>query len=270
MKKNILITAIIILFTLAWVIGPMAGCAKKKPNYQYGSQLKKGTPEFTLNEAIFYLNSGKMDLAEKKLLETLKMNPTMALAINALGIVYLNKRDFPKAIQYFTQVVRTNPEYYDAYNYLGVTYSEMGEYTLAKENLLIAANGAKYQTPENAFANLAMLEIREKKYNTALRYIDKGLAKNDRFAPLSNLKGIVLENEEKYNEALQWYNRAISLLTEPEATYLINIGRVYSKMGQKDKALDFLEKALGKALTKEMKDEIHKLIADLDKREKTN
>lgn len=266
MKKNALITTIIVLFTLALVIGPMAGCAKKKTSNSYNDRLKKGSAEFTLNEAIFYLNSGKMDMAEKKLLETLKLNPTMALAINALGIVYLNKRNFPKAIQYFTQVVRTNPEYYDAYNYLGITYSEMGEYTLAKENLLIAANGSKYQTPENAFANLAMLEIREKKYSTAMRYIEKGLEKNDRFPQLSNLKGIVLENEEKYNEALQWYNRAISQLTEPDATYLINIGRVYSKMGKKDKALDYLEKALGKALSKTQKDEIHKMIADLEKK----
>lgn len=265
MKKNLVFTAIIIMCCVVLVCGPMTGCAKKKANYQYGDRMKKGTPEFTLNEAIFYLNSGKLDLAEKKLLETLKMNPTMALAINALGIVYLNKRDFPKAVQYFTQVVRTNPEFYDAYNYLGVTYSEMGEYNLAKENLLIAANGAKYQTPENAYANLAMLEIREKRYNTAMRYIDKGLARNDRFALLSNLKGVVLENQEKYNEALQWYNRALSQTTEPEATYLINIGRVYTKMGQKDKALDFLEKALGKTTVKEVKEQIHKMIAELDK-----
>ena len=265
MNKNIVITTIMFVLASLLLIGPMAGCAKKKAPSQYGAHLKKGTAEFTLNEGLFYLNSGNMEMAEKKLLETLKKNPTMALAINALGIVYLNKRDFKKAIDYFTQVVRTNPEYYDAYNYLGVTYSEMGEYTLAKENLLTAASGAKYQTPENAYANLAMLEIREKKYNTAMRYIDKGLVKNDRFPPLSNLKGIVLENQEKYNEALQWYRRAISLLTEPEATYLINIGRVYVKMGQKDKALDTLEKALGRALTKEMKDEIHKLIAQLDK-----
>jgi len=218
-----------------------------------------------MNEAIFHLKAGNLDLAEKKLLKALKKNPTLMPAVNALGIVYLNKREFQKALKYFKQVSRTQPDYYDVYNYIGVVYTELGDYDIAKENLLMAANADKYTTPENAFANLAMLEIKQKRYDSAMRYINKGLQKNDHFAPLSNLKGIVLEQRKKYKEAMLWYKQALTLLTEPDVTYLINLGRVYSKMGDKGKALDTLERALSKAFTPNIKEEIHKLINQMEK-----
>jgi Tfp pilus assembly protein PilF len=264
--KTSFTSIVLFIFVLVLVVLPFSGCSGQKQARNYPGQLKPGTAEFILNEGIFYLNSGNLAMAEKKLKKALKKKPTMLAAVNALGIVYLNKRDFKNAIKYFTQVVRMNPQYYDAYNYLGVLYTEMGEYNLAKENLLIAANATLYRTPENAFANLANLEIRQKKYESALRYIDKGLQKNDRFAPLCNLKGIVLENQKKYISAIRWYERAITLLTEPDVTFLINIGRVYSTMGYKDKALDTLEKALSKALTQELKVRIRKMIVELEKK----
>jgi tetratricopeptide (TPR) repeat protein len=267
MKKSFIsLTTVLMVAVLAGFLFMFTGCSGKKKSTQYPGRLKPGSAEFILNEGIFYLNSGNLNMAEKKLLKALKKKPTMVAAINALGVVYLNKQDFKKAIKYFTQVVRTNPEYFDAYNYLGVIYIEMGEYNLAKENLLVAANAKGYRTKENAYSNLAMLEIRRKKYDAALRYVDKGLLRNERFAPLSNLKGVILENRQKYKEALLWYKRAISLLTEPDVTFLVNIGRLYSKMGKKDKALDTLEQALGKAPTDRLKKQIRQLIADLDKK----
>jgi Tfp pilus assembly protein PilF len=251
----------IFLFVLSSVIG---GTPKKK-NPRYPNRLKPGTPEYLLHEGIFYLNTGNLTLAEKKLLKALKKKPTLIGAVNGLGIVYLQKQDFKKSIGYFNQVIRTNPDSYDAYNYLGVAYTELGEYNLAKENLLRAANAEKYKTPENAFVNLAMLEIRQDRYDAAMRYVQKGLEKNDRFPPLCNLMGVILEHQEKFPEALKWYEKALSLLTEEDVTFMVNLGRVYSKLGKKDKALDTLEKALSKAYSPQLKEQIRTLIKGLEK-----
>jgi tetratricopeptide (TPR) repeat protein len=264
MKRSLSVN-ILILCLVAMLMFTTVNC-KKKAASKYPGQMTPGSPEFLLNEGIVYLNSGNLEMAEKKLKKALKKKPMMLSATNALGIVYLNQRQFSKAITHFTKVVRTNPDHFDAYNYLGVTYTEMGEYNLAKENLLKAANATKYRTPENAFANLANLELKYKRYEAALRYVDKGLQKNDRFPPLSNLKGIILENKKEYKKALLWYERAVSLLTEPDVTFLINIGRIYTKLGDNSKALDVLEKALGKATTPQLKTQIHKMIANLDKK----
>jgi Tfp pilus assembly protein PilF len=243
------------------------GCTSKNRPTRYPSQrVKPGSAEAYLNEGIFYLNTGNIDMAEKKLLKALKKKPTLVLAINGLGIVYLNKREFRKSLDYFKKVINLNPSYYDAYNYIGVVYTELGEYSLARENLLIAANADKYKTPENAYVNLTLLEIRQSRFDAALRYVEKGLEINERFAPLSNLKGVILENQGKYTEALQWYEKALSYLTEEDASYLVNIGRVYIKMNQKDKALDVLEKALTKAYTEEMKTQIRDMIKGIEKK----
>ena len=67
---------------------------------------------------------------------------------------------------------------------------------------------------------------------------------------MNNLMGVILENQEKYKDALKWYEKALSQLTTEDATFLVNIGRVHSKLGNNDKALDVLEKALTKAFIK--------------------
>lgn len=267
-KKPIMKQMPLFIFTLIFLFflsSSFPGCSKKNTGAKYPGQLKPGSAEYILNEGIFYLNAGNIKMAEKKLLRALKKKPTLLPAVNALGIVYLNKREFDKALEYFKKVIRINPKYYDAYNYLGVIYTETGKYNLAKENLLMAANAEKYRTPENSFVNLAQLEIRQKKFESALRYVEKGLDKNDRFAPLHNLKGVVLENQEDYRGALSSYEKALSLLTEGDVVYMINVGRIYTKMGQKSKALDILEKAFSRAYLPQQRTQIREMIKDIEK-----
>lgn len=256
---------LILFLTVSILVFGVWNCSKKNSGTPYPRQLKPGTPEFFVNEAIFYLNGGDIDAAEVRFQKALKKKPTMITAINGMGIVMLNKRQFQKAKEYFRQVVRMSPKYYDAYNYLGVVYLEMKEYDLAKENLLIAANAAKYRTPENAFVNLGWLEIRQGRYEAARRYVEKGLSMSERFPPLMNLMGVIFENQKKYAKAIQWYERALSALTEEDVSYLINIGRVYLKLKQKDKAMDILERALPKAFNPQLKQQIRDMLEKAEK-----
>jgi Tfp pilus assembly protein PilF len=239
-------------------------CAKKKAQ-NYPGQLKPGSAEYYLNQGILYLNAGNIDLAEKNLLQALKKNPSLVGAINGMGIVYLNRREFDKAVRNFRRVISLNPNSFDAYNYLGVIFTETNKYELARENFLVAANAEKYRTPENAYANLARLELTQNKLDSAMRYVEKGLEKNKSFAPLYNLKGIIFETKEEYKKSLYYYEKALSLLTVEDVSYLVNIGRLYSKMGEKNKALDTLERALSKAYSPQLKDQINKLIKEVEK-----
>ena len=227
-------------------------------------QIKPDSAEYFANLGVGYLNAGQLDQAENSLHKALQKNPALVPALHALSLVYVYRRDFVKAVDTLNRLLLESPDFYDAYNLLGTIYTEQGNYQLAKEKLLLAANAEEYLTPENAFANLAVLEIKFEKYTAALRYAEKGLLFNRKFAPLYNLKGLALENLNEYVQAQENYDKAISLLARPDSVYLINSARVAARLGDKQKALNNLEQAMGNAQSAEQKTEIMKLIRQLD------
>ena len=132
--------------------------------------------------------------------------------------------------------------------------------------MLTAANAQKYRTPENAYFNLANLEMRRGRVDAALRYVDKGIKTNKFFAPLYNVKGMILENKKKYEDALYNYKKSLTLLEEENVFYLINVGRIHGLMGHKNEALDALERAMVKAPTAPIRNQIQALIKQLEKK----
>ncbi len=240
----------------------LLSCGGSRPRTAPG-QLQPGSAEYLANEGIGYLNNGKLGLAADRLEAALKKNPRLVPALNGMALVHVYRREFPKAVDLLERLLQISPQFYDAYNLLGTAYSEIGDYERAKENLLIAANAQEYQTPENAFANLAMLEIKFNKHDSALRYAEKGLLLNRRFAPLFNLKGQALENLGRLPEAGESFDRALLLLPAPDPLILVNGARVAARLGQRRKALDQLEQALGITQDEALKTEIMRLIKGL-------
>jgi tetratricopeptide (TPR) repeat protein len=240
-------------------------CGGGQPRTAPG-QLQPGSAEFLANEGIGYLNEGRLDVAADRLEAALKKNPRLVPALNGMALVHVYRREFPKAVDLLNRLLQVSPKFHDAYNLLGTVYSEMGDYEQAKEKLLIAANAEEYQTPENSFANLAMLEIKFGKHESALRYAEKGLQLNRRFAPLFNLKGLALENLNRLPEAAESFIRALALLPAPEPLILVNSARVAARLGEKKKALDQLEQALGRTQDAALKAEIIRMIREVEGR----
>jgi Tfp pilus assembly protein PilF len=253
----------VIIFSLIALLA-IAGC-RSRVN-QLPSHLRPGSPDYLVNEGIIALNADMLPEAEKNFLRAVKKKPDLVSALYGLGIVYISMGNIDKAEVYFKKALQFSPDSADAHNYLGIIYTEKGQYEPAKENLLIAANSGTYSTPENAYANLAMLEIRHNKFDSAKRYIERGIEKNKQFPPLLNAYGIVLENEGRLTEAIFYYDRALSTLGKDDVSYLINLGRVYSKTGRKEQALDILEKALSRAPTDEVREQVRNMIKDLGKK----
>ncbi|MDY0296279.1 MAG: tetratricopeptide repeat protein [Acidobacteriota bacterium] len=254
-----------------WIVIPLllTACAKRGPTMP--GQLKPGSAEYILNEGVFYLNQGQIDQARAKIQESLKKKPNSKAAHYSMGVVYTYLRDFPAAIKHFKTVLNLDPEYWDAYNSLGLVYTETGEFDLARQYLLKAATSDKYRNPENAYVNLAMLEIKRDSYDNALRYIDKGIEENRNFAPLHNLRGIVLEKQGNLEDALYHYKKALSFLTEEDANILVNVARTHHLLGQKKKAMDLLDQALGLAKDEFTIQRIRALIREVEgKQEKKN
>jgi tetratricopeptide (TPR) repeat protein len=255
MNKNNVIFSILILAVLSFT-----HCAKR----QNAMEPKLSGPELIMNEGFSYLNVGDYAKAEEKLKKAVEKKPSLFLAINGLGIIYLNQRKLDLAIDYFSRVLTLNGEFVDAHNSLGIAYTEKGDFLNAKRHFLIAANNKLYSTKENAYLNLANLEIKREKYQAALRYVEKGLAHNDEFAPLFNMKAIAYEYLEDLPNAIANYKKALSLLAAEDATYLYNLGRAYHKAGQKQQAFDALEKALANTTSNSLIEQINQLINTIE------
>lgn len=229
---------------------------KTIPNY-----MRKGTLEYHTNQGNMHLNHGSLNIAMEQFKKALKKNPGYLRASMGLGIVYLKQTKFKESLSIFTEVAKRYPSNADAFNFIGIIHTELGNYELAKENYLIAANSDKYSTPENAFLNLALLEIKLKRHNNALRYIEKGLVKNPEFVSLYNLRGSIFEQKGFYKKAVYNYERALQLSMLKDINIKINIARGYIKMGQSIKAINLLEKMLGETPSAE----VRKLIASMIK-----
>jgi Tfp pilus assembly protein PilF len=241
----------------------LLACGGGQPRTAPG-QPQPDSAEYLANQGLGYLNAGQLDLAERSLHKALQKKAELVPALHALGLVYMYRRDLARAIETLNRLLRVSPKFYDAYNLLGTIYTEQGDYQQAKEKLLLAANAEEYLTPEYAFANLAVLEIKFEKYDAALRYAEKGLLLNRRFAPLYNLKGLALENMKELAQAMENYDKALALLNRPDSGYLINSARVAAKLGDKKKALNNLELAMGNTQDVAQKAEIMKMIRQLD------
>ncbi len=256
MNKN----ALLPLIALAALL---TACAGRRPQTIPG-QLAPDSPEFLLNEGVLLLNSGQLAQAEAKLKAALAKNPRLVNAHNTLGLVYVYRRDLPKAVACFDKTIELNPHYYDAYNALGMVYTELGEYDKAKANLLIAANAPDYITPENAWVNLALLEMKFAKPESAQHYVEKGLRVNKRFGPLYTLRGTLLENQQKLAEALDDFERAATL-PAASADPLIGAARVLAKMGEKQKAIEKLENALSRIKDPAEKQAVLQMMQDIER-----
>lgn len=251
------------LLLLPLLLGGLA-CGKKAAPLLQPPKDRPGSANYLCSEGMRLLNSGDMAQAGNRFQAALAKDPNHADATLGLGIVHLNSREFESSLACFERLKQLTPDSLDVYNYLGIIYMELQRYDRAREHLLIAATSSKYETPENAYANLALLELKQNNLEAAMRYIGKGLEKKKSFALLHSLAGRVYQAQKKLPEALASYERASSILFGNDLGLLMQIARIHAQMGNRDKAMDLLESSLGKAGTDQERQAVLNLIAEIN------
>jgi Tfp pilus assembly protein PilF len=200
---------------------------EKDPQYQYEKAviaMKYGLPE----QAIDYVNLA------------LSLDPRHYQSLDLLGLIHLQAKDYRRAADALEKCLEVKPDFIDAINRLGTTYYELGEKDKAEQayQKSLALDG-------NAFAsfNLAKLRLEENKLQDALDYVDKSIQKVGRQAGAYNLKGVILNQMERYPEAISSFQTALAL-TPNDVNVNVNLGIAFMNARQYDKSLEVLEKAL--------------------------
>jgi tetratricopeptide (TPR) repeat protein len=199
-------TAAVLLLSLT-----LSFCASQE---QKVDKEREQNPKYQYNAGIFYLNNGQPDEAIKYLEKALTLQPNFDLALDGMGLAHTMKGNFKEAIKYFNQCLIANPTLTDAHNHLGSVYQELDMLSEAEEQFQAAVADETYHSRELPLYNLARLYYIQEKNELALEYVDRALNANSSLAMALNLKGLIYERTERFQDAIVCYQDALRLLPQ--------------------------------------------------------
>ena len=257
MKRTILI--------LLAIAGGLTACA---PSQKQIEAQRERDPQYQYEKAVVCMQYGLRDEAFPYLNRAIALDPRHYLAFNLLGLAYMMKGNLPEAVKAFQSCVGVAPaNFSEVHNNLGTALQESSQTEAAE-----AAFKKAYEIDQNynASYNLAKLYYGQAKLEAALEYVRKSLLKYDRSLLAWNLQGLVLDSQEKYEDAIACYQQALKIIPgEPNVSF--NLATSLYKSGQVGRARDLLEKtraALEKMApgTAPKNDEVKARIQDLLKK----
>ncbi|MFW6159674.1 MAG: tetratricopeptide repeat protein [Acidobacteriota bacterium] len=248
---------IILAFCLQFVV-----CASSNKNIQ---QKREEDPRYQYNMGLFYLNNGNADEAIKCFHKSLQKEPSSFLTHNAMGLAYLMKHELEKSLQYFKKTLQINPKFSEAHNYLGTVYQEMGMLDEAEKEYRFAIADLEYKSKELPYYNLARLSLLKEEREEALTYVDRALEYNKSLVMAYNLKGIILERMEKFEEAIESYKSGLKYAPD-DMDLQFNLAVAHFKNNEQDKAKNIFEKLALQSPDPEMKVKINEYLSLINRK----
>jgi tetratricopeptide (TPR) repeat protein len=254
MKKYTLLVTLVCL-TLCFCSSPekkIEEAREKDPRYQY-------------NVGVFYLNNGQPDEAIKYLNKALALQPGFDVALDGLGLAYTMKGEFQTAASYLEKSLAVNPRLTDAHNHLGTVYQEMGMLDEAAQQFRLAVADETYHSRELPYYNLARLYYIQEKNEEAMEYVDRAILINKRLIMAHNLKGLIYERMERYQDAVLCYQAAIKLAPDEEINLEYNLASALYKNGDLERAKELFVKLRPRVADPEIKANINKYLELIEK-----
>lgn len=145
------------------------------------------------------------DKAIKQYKEAIKKKEDWAYAHDRLGWAYYRNKKYDMAMKEYKRALELYPNYTPALNGIAAIYDERYQYALSeayyKRYMKIDPCGFVY-------SNLAILYIKQGKYNKALEIIDRGLKITPNDAHSYYIKGAVFLYKREYDKAIESYKKA--------------------------------------------------------------
>jgi tetratricopeptide (TPR) repeat protein len=260
-------TALIIIICLNLIV-----CASTQKKLK---KEREKDPEYQYNLSLVHLRNGDFDEAIRILNKALALKPNYNHALCTLGLAYSMKGEFQESINQLKKCLDIDPSMTDAHNYLGVAYQELGFLEEAEKEFKIAILDTKYKSRELPYYNLARIYLTRGNLQEALDHVDRALLFNANFRLAHNLKGMILERQLKYAEAIESYLKALrnlqadssmgsaDLAVEYWVTINFNLGVAYFKNNELQKAKDVFVNIYPKVTDPEMKKQIEKYLKDI-------
>jgi tetratricopeptide (TPR) repeat protein/TolB-like protein len=257
--------------------------------YQHALQLNPNDASALKGMAKSYENAGRMADAEKAFEKAAALQPNNWTGYNDLAAFYHQQGKYPQAIAAFKQALQLTPDNAELYFNLGATYIDQGgaqSMPLAEQAL---KKSISLNPNYVAYANLGFLYSNEKRYSESASATEQALRLNDKDYMVWNDLMIAYEGANEPDKAATARKRAEQLAEKVVATrpqdaltqstlatmyaedkdtakaeskiatslalapndpnVLSNVGEAYEFLGDRTKALQYLEKAVNKGYT---------------------
>ncbi len=248
--------------TLIAVLISLVSCASSQKKLE---QAREKDPQYQYNVGLFYLNSNNVDEAIKYLNRSLALNPRYHLALNALGLAQSIKGNLEEAIKLYLKCLEIVPSFSEARNNLGTVYQELGYIDRAEDAFRQVIEDPSYAHKELPYYNLARLSFIRNDLERALFYVENAIKLNNRFHMGHNLKGLILENQNRLNEAIDCFRQAVKIVPD-DVNYNFNLGEAYFKNGEFKQAGEILEKIAPGVIEREMKEKLDSYLKTIKNR----
>ncbi|MCK4812347.1 MAG: tetratricopeptide repeat protein [Candidatus Marinimicrobia bacterium] len=219
-----------------------------RDNFDKASILAPGVEKYTkaknilagniIQEAKKSISMNDLATAERKTLTSLRINPEFGYAYYILGYIKLKSGDITAAIENFEKAVKYDPGIHSAWYNLGSTYRRTKQYSKAEDALLHAIElEPKYA---KAYTTLAQTYVAINKLKEAEKNFIKSIALDPNSAAARESYGELLNNQERYAEAIIHLTESAKLIQNPKKRYLTNyrLAYAYNRSNNYRKALD--------------------------------
>jgi superkiller protein 3 len=213
-----------------------------------------------------YLRLSQLERAETSFTDAIKMDPDMADAYNALGVVLSNRRRYDVALELFTNALELNSNDAGfrinialAYHLQGRSEDAETAYQLAVDtnrdfagvlDFLSGGRAAKRggTDPLQRIASEKTYEdgaafLRLNRMDRASETLDRALSLDPNNAEALNAKGVIATKQHRYDEALALYKRASGIRPD-NAGFQANMAITYHLQGKKAAAIQAYRKSV--------------------------
>lgn len=228
-------------------------------------------PKYQYNMGLVYLNQSNIDpknidVAINYFVKALSLNTQYYLAWNAIGIAQSLKGNLQESAKAYQKCLEIYPEFTEARNNLGTIYQELNQLDKAEAEFQKVVADLTYQTREVAYFNLARLYLIQNRLDLAYENVQKAIQIKPRLAMAHNLKGTILDKENKPEEAMASYEQAVKIVPE-DILFNYNLAVAYYNIKEPAKAKSLFLKISPHVVDPEMKVKVSQYLKDLGERE---
>jgi len=166
--------------------------------------------------------------------KALELDDRLAEAHTSLGSLLSWQWDWPRAEEEFAKALRSNPNYATTHHWYSIHLLSLGRLGEAIKELKIAGELDPLSPMIHAYAGVVYLIARQ--YDVALKEIDKALELDPNFVPAHSNRVDVYLAKSMYEEALAELERVLPYLQPLTTDLKAEVGSYYARIGRTEEA----------------------------------